>query len=55
MKKYIGKCPRCNNTTMGVKKTGFSGGIKKGKGYHTHKKGTTKCLSCQSVIGVKLD
>ena len=53
MKKYEGFCPRCGVTVVGLKRTGFSGGRIKGKGFYAHKKGTVKCLSCQSVIGVK--
>ena len=53
MKKYKGTCPRCGDTTVGVKIVGFAGGRKRGKGFHPEKKGTTKCLSCQSVIGVQ--
>lgn len=53
MKKFKGDCPRCGSTTVGEKRTGFYGGRKRGKGFHAHKKGNIKCLSCQSVIGVK--
>ena len=56
MKKYNGTCPRCGETIVGVKGgPGFSGSRHPhGKGFHVHKKGNVKCLSCQSTIGVKL-
>jgi|TARA_Y100000296_G_C4946780_1_gene144230 hypothetical protein len=42
IKKYSGKCDRCGETTVGVKKTGFG------------KKGGTKCLTCQRTDNVKV-
>ena len=58
MKKQRGDCPRCGETTVGVKNTGFSGKHKnrgRGKAARPEKKGSVKCLSCQSCIGVRLN
>tara|TARA_R100001530_G_scaffold132586_2_gene105141 strand:- start:2237 stop:2401 length:165 start_codon:yes stop_codon:yes gene_type:complete len=51
MKKFNGTCPRCGDTKIGFKAQGFGGGgVQAGR---IEKNGSEKCLTCQSVIGVR--